>query len=161
MTARYSFAIHLPIRNEWANVDLVRTSVQNFFAAMFRDIDGCHAIAMVTGELLENAIKYGSWKGDDPSFRLSVWGEGREAHVSVESPAAAGDAGVNELVATLAWMRRFATAEEAYRAKLLEIAGGAADTSKLGLVRIAYEGGCRINAEVRGETLRVLADLSL
>lgn len=157
----YSFAISVPIRNEWANVDLVRTSVQNFFAAMFHDVDGCHAIAMVTGELAENAIKYGSWKGNEPSFRLSVWGDGRHAHVSVESPAAPDDRGVEELVATLRWMKGFASAEEAYRAKLLEIATGSVDTSKLGLVRIAYEGGCQIDAEVSGETLRVLADLAL
>ena len=45
----FSFSIDLPIRSDWANVDLMRTSVQNCFTAIFSDIDGCHALAMVTG----------------------------------------------------------------------------------------------------------------
>src|SRR5262249_4675535 len=61
--SRFAFSIDLPIRSDWANVDLLRTSVQNCFTAVFSEVDGCQALAMVTGELLENAIKYGDWSG--------------------------------------------------------------------------------------------------
>jgi hypothetical protein len=126
----FSFSIDLPVRSEWANVDLLRTSVQNCFTAVFSDIDGCHALAMVTGELLENAIKYGDWQGQPGgSFRLRVWGEGtrggagqRSAHVSVENPVRDDDPGVAELLATIRWIESFASPVEAYRAKLLQIA---------------------------------------
>jgi hypothetical protein len=162
----FGFSIDLPIRSEWANVDLIRTSVQNCFTAVFSDIDGCQALAMVTGELLENAIKYGDWTGDPGgSFRLRVWGESagarpRSAHVSVENPVRPDDPGVAELLRTLAWIAGFPSAQDAYRAKLLEIAASAGDLeeSRLGLVRIAYEGSCRLSAEVTDHVLKVTAD---
>jgi two-component sensor histidine kinase len=167
----FSFSIDLPIRSDWANVDLLRTSVQNCFTAVFSDIDGCQALAMVTGELLENAIKYGDWSGDDGgAFRLRVWGEGargtgahRSAHVSVENPVKPDDPHVADMMATLSWIKSFATAKEAYRAKLLEIAASRDDEmspSRLGLVRIAYEGSCTLKAELDGggKVLKVTAD---
>lgn len=165
----FSFSIDLPVRSDWANVDLLRTSVQNCFTAVFSDIDGCQALAMVTGELLENAIKYGDWSGDDGgAFRLRVWGEGarshpggRSAHVSVENPVKADDPHVADMLATLKWIHSFASAKEAYRAKLLEIAASRDDEmspSRLGLVRIAYEGNCTLRAEVVGNVLKVTAD---
>jgi hypothetical protein len=163
----FSFSIDLPIRSDWANVDLLRTSVQNCFTAVFSDIDGCQALAMVTGELLENAIKYGDWSGDDGgAFRLRVWGEGarnpghRSAHVSVENPVKEGDPHVADMLATLRWIHSFPTAKEAYRAKLLEIAAARDELSpsRLGLVRIAYEGNCTLSAELQGNVVKVTAD---
>lgn len=53
------FSIDLPVRSEWANVDLLRVSVQDCVTAVFGDIAGCRSLAMVTGELIENAIEYG------------------------------------------------------------------------------------------------------
>lgn len=160
----FNFSIDLPVRSEWANVDLLRTSVQNCFTAIFSDIQGCHSLAMVTGELVENAIKYGDWAGsDDRRFRLRVWGEGRQAHVSVENPVHSGDAGAEEVLQTLRWMRSFSSPSDAYRAKLLEIAAADRDRSisKLGLVRIAYEGNCMLTAELTRGVLRVQAELTV
>jgi hypothetical protein len=164
----FSFSIDLPVRSEWANVDLLRTSVQNCFTAIFSDIDGCHALAMVTGELLENAIKYGDWQGHPGgTFRLRVWGEGSRgattagrAHVSVENPVRPDDPGVAELLATIRWIETFPSPQEAYRAKLLQIAETTGDIgeSRLGLVRIVYEGNCSLRGELSGDILKVTAD---
>jgi hypothetical protein len=162
--ATFSFSIDLPVRSEWANADLLRTSVQNCFAAVFGDVEGCRAVAMVTGELIENAIKYGDWSDEGESrFRLRIWGEGRSAHVSVENPVRAGDAHAQEVLRTIAWMRGFAAPTDAYRARLLEIAAPDRDPrhSKLGLVRIAYEGSCALTAELARGVLRVQADLTI
>src|ERR1700760_2322108 len=84
----FGFSIDLTVRNEWKNIDLLRTSVQNCFTAVFADLDGCHAIAMVTGELLENALKYGSWASTDhrTMFRLRVTGSGGDIEISVQNP---------------------------------------------------------------------------
>jgi len=160
--ASFDFTIDLPIRGEWENVDRLRISIQNCCAAMFSDVEGCHSLAMVTGELIENAIKYGAWTGgDDRRFHLRVWGQDRQAHVSVENPV--GDDHAEEVMKTLGWMQRFATPIDAYRAKLLEIAAadrGGGD-SKLGLVRIAYEGNCTLTAELARGVLRVQAELTV
>jgi len=160
----FNFSIDLPVRSEWANVDLLRTSVQNCFTAIFSDIEGCHSLAMVTGELIENAIKYGDWTGpDEQRFHLRVWGEGRSAHVSVENPVQIGDGNAAEVLRTLGWMRSFPSSIEAYRAKLLEVAEAdrASGNSKLGLVRIAYEGNCLLSAELVRGVLRVQAELTV
>lgn len=160
----FNFSIDLPVRSEWSNVDLLRTSVQNCFTAIFSDVEGCHSLAMVTGELIENAIKYGDWGGsDEQRFHLRVWGEGRSAHVSVENPVQSGDNNAAEVLRTLGWMRSFPSSGEAYRAKLLEVAEADRDplTSKLGLVRIAYEGNCSLTAELASGVLRVQAELTV
>lgn len=159
----FNFSIDLPVRSEWSNVDLLRTSVQNCFTAVFSDIEGCHTLAMVTGELLENAIKYGDWSGPETCFRLRVWGDGARAHVSVENPVREDDPAANEVVKTLRWIEEFSSAEEAYRAKLLKIAEAPRDplASRLGLVRIAYEGNCILCADISGGVIRVTADMTL
>jgi len=164
MAAQFKFSIELPVRNEWQNVDLLRSSVQNCFSAVFRDIDGCHTVAMITGELLENAIKYGDWSHEPSLFLLRVWGDQKEAHVQVENPVKPDSPEVRELLETLEWMKGFASAEEAYRARLLQIAEKppSEGLSKLGLVRMGYEGNCKLTAEVTpGSTLRMTAEVRL
>src|SRR4030095_5508531 len=102
------------------------TSVENCFTAIFSDSDaeGCQSLAMVTGELLENAIKYGDWSGPESLFRLKVWGEERKAHIAVENPVRSGDDGANEVLDILRWIRGFPSSDEAYCARLMMIAGG-------------------------------------
>jgi hypothetical protein len=159
-----TYSIDLPVRGEWANVELLRTSIQSCFATVFSDLEGCYSLAMVTGELIENAIKYGDWaRSGEERFRLRVWGEGRQAHILVENPVSRSDAKAEEVLKTLGWMRGFALPVDAYRAKLLEIAAPDRDrgNSKLGLVRIAYEGNCILTAELVRGVLRVQAELTV
>ena len=160
----FGFTIDLPVRNEWKNVDLLRTSVQNCFAALFRAIDGSHAVSMVTGELLENAMKYGVWREADDcdrTMRLSIRGDADRAIVRVESPVEPESEDVKRLFDTLEWIRGHATAEEAYRAKLLMIANGEAASGQLGLVRVAYEGSGILDAKLEGHTVTVTAQIPL
>jgi hypothetical protein len=159
---KYSFSIDVPIRNEWANIDLLLTSVKYCFAAMFSDVDGCQTMAMVTGELLENAIKYGDWSGRDRTFRFQVSGEGKQARVVVENPVSDVGETVRTIESTLVWIRGFPSAEEAYRARLLEAATAKdSGVSKLGLVRIAHQGGCKLHVEAAGHCVRVVAEVAL
>lgn len=159
-TDDFGFSIDLTVRNEWRNIDLLRTSVQNCFIAVFADLDGCHAIAMVTGELLENALKYGDWtSGDRAMFRLRVHGREGNIEVSVQNPLRANDPNAAALMSALEWLNGFSKPEQAYRARMLQIAQEEAEgaPSKLGLVRIAAEGNCRIAARVDNGTVTVTA----
>ncbi|MCC6998463.1 MAG: hypothetical protein IT370_27880 [Deltaproteobacteria bacterium] len=161
----FSFIINLPVRNEWRNVDLLRTSVQNCFTAVFADLDGCHAVSMVTGELLENALKYGDWRAADPAtvFRLRVVGGKGKVDVSVQNPIANELGGAGKLLQTLEWIASYPSAEAAYRARMLQIAQSEdpMEPSQLGLVRIAYEGNCALRASVDGAILTITATLEL
>jgi hypothetical protein len=161
--ASINFSIDLPVRSEWANVDLLRSSLHSCFTAMFSDADGCRSLAMVTCELVENAVKYGDWNAPgDQRFRVRVWGEGRSAHVLVENPVER-NGNAAEVLRTLGWMRSFGSPIEAYRARLLEVASTelGSPESKLGLVRIAYEGNCLLTAELVRGVLYVEADLTV
>jgi hypothetical protein len=158
----FGFSIDLTVRNEWKNIDLLRTSVQNCFIAVFADLDGCHAIAMVTGELLENALKYGDWTtGDRAMFRLRVHGREGNIEVSVQNPLKTNDPSAASLMQSLEWLNGYAKPDHAYRARMLQIAQeeGDAAPSKLGLVRIAAEGNCRITARVDNSAVTVTAVL--
>lgn len=161
----FSFSLDLPVRNEWRNVELLRTSVENCFQAVFADVDGKSAISMVTGELLENALKYGDWDSEAArrAFRLRVDGDRDRAVVMVQNPIRPGDPGLDEVLATVAWIRTFKSPGDAYRARLLEIAQaeGEVGPSRLGLVRVAYEGNCTVDAEVEGTTLTITARMAL
>ena len=162
-TDDFGFSIDLTVRNEWRNIDLLRTSVQNCFIAVFADFDGCHAIAMVTGELLENALKYGDWtSGDRAMFRLRVHGREGNIEVSVQNPLKANDPNAESLRSALDWLAGFQKPEQAYRARMLQIAQEDSDSapSKLGLVRIAFEGNCKITAVVDNGTVTVTAVLA-
>ena len=159
------FSIDMTVRNEWRNVDLLRTSVQNCFTAVFADVDGCHAIAMVTGELLENALKYGDWaSGDRAMFRLRVQGKSHSVvEVSVQNPLRASDVNAVNLFKAIEEINSFPKPEQAYRARMLQIAQNEEDTSpsRLGLVRIAFEGNCKLDARIADGTVTVTASLDL
>lgn len=157
----FQFSIDLPVLNSWRNVDLLLTSVQNCFVAVFADVDGCNAIAMVTGELVENAVKYGYWSGDDKHFRLRINGRRGSVIIQVENPVDPSNPQVHKLEATLRWIAEFPNTEAAYRTKMLEIASLPGVSSGLGLVRCAYEGSSILRAElVEGNALRVVAEMT-
>jgi hypothetical protein len=163
----FGFSIDMTVRNEWRNVDLLRTSVQNCFTAVFADVDGCHAIAMVTGELLENALKYGDWvSGDQAMFRLRVQGSANNVvEVSVQNPLKSNDTNAPNLLKAIEEINSYSKPEQAYRARMLAIAQSSDDIdaapSRLGLVRIAFEGNCRLAATVEDGTVTVTAALDL
>jgi hypothetical protein len=162
----FGFSIDMTVRNEWRNVDLLRTSVQNCFTAVFADVDGCHAIAMVTGELLENALKYGDWvSGDRAMFRLRVNGSANHiVEVSVQNPLKESDsANAGNLMKAIDEINSYPKPEQAYRARMLQIAQSEeeASPSRLGLVRIAFEGNCRLAAKIENGTVTVTAALDL
>ena len=159
----FDFSMDLPFHNEWSNIEILRTSVQNCLATLFRDVEGCQTIAMVTSELLENAVKYGYWSGQDSRFRLRIWGNQEAAHVCVQNPVKPEGNDAATLMSILQSIKSYPTAEEAYCAKLLEVAARPRDShsSGLGLARIAYEGGCALSAEFAEQILSVTADIPI
>jgi hypothetical protein len=154
--------IDLPVRNEWSNVEVLRTAVLSCFTAVFNDLDSCRTVATVIGELMENAIKYGDWERDgERSLHLAITGEENMVMVAVEHPVAPDSPELARLNQTIRWLATFQRPEDAYRARLNEYAENppAPGVSRLGLARIAYEGNCALSAQVQGKTLRVCAAL--
>ena len=159
----FHFAIDMPIRGRWENVQLLRTSVESCLNAVFQDVGECRVLATVAGELLENAIKYGDRTKQEENYRMRVAGDLNRITVSVSNPVVDNDPGVAEVLKTVEWIKSFPSAAEAYRARLFEISQrprGGAPVSKLGLVRIAYEGG-EISASVTHGILNITVELAI
>lgn len=71
-----------------------------------------------TGELLENALKYGNWtSGDRAMFRLRVLGTGGNIEVSVQNPLKPDDQSAQALMAAIEWINSYPKPEAAYRCR--------------------------------------------
>ena len=157
------FSIDLAVAPDWANAERLRTAVGSCMLAMSCDPDASRAVALVTAELAENAIKYGAFDDTSATFRVNLTGADGRVSVVVESPAAAGDEHAARLFSMLSWIEGFRSGDDAFRARLLEIAkvGGPPSSSRLGLVRLVYEASCTLRAEIDGGVLRVTAEMPL
>ncbi len=131
---------------QWARIDRVSCAVGDCVAAVFAELDVREALRMTCSELLENAIKYGR---DGASIRLSVF-DGDDDIVIEVSNRVDGRASIDAVQGRIAWIDEHKSAEQAYAAALLEVAQRPDEEQGdggLGLVRIAYEGGCRLTAD--------------
>jgi hypothetical protein len=156
-----NFQLDMPLGQEWDNIELLRTSILNCLAVVFQNTDFCHTVSMVGSELLENALKYGDAQRGDPGlFRVRVSGDAEKVRIEVSNPVVSGSDDVKDLLATVRWLGRIKSPHEAYAQKLREVAEAAGTSqavSHLGLVRIAYEGNCKIRATVAEDVLSVSA----
>lgn len=152
----FNFTIDFPVRGEWENVDQVRLSLQSCIATLFQNVDVRHVLAMVAGELLENAVKYAHRADDHTMFRLKIWGAlGDVAFVQVANPV--DEASARLVLDAIASIRSSASIADSYLQRMREIASRPSRLSRLGLLRIAYEGGCELSADLTDGVLTVTA----
>jgi anti-sigma regulatory factor (Ser/Thr protein kinase) len=141
----------MSIGPKWQNIDLLRTAVLNCVAVIVGEGDASETVGIIVSELLENAIKYGAWseKEQVSVLRLNIAGDHERMNIEVQSPTAPGSADYEELMKTLKWIASFPSPREAYMERIRQVADGVADgTSKMGLVRIAHEGPCTLEARL-------------
>jgi signal transduction histidine kinase len=157
MTIDNGLNVVLRIPPEWARIDPVRQAVGLCVVAVFASDDLKDALGMVCAELLENAIKYGKPDGRGVKIQLIERGDGpdKEVMLSVTNAIESTSHHIDSLRQRLAWIDAFSTASDAYMAALSQVYERADEgaESGLGLVRIAYEGGCKIDCESPGEGL--------
>lgn len=152
----FNFTIDFPVLGEWENVDQVRLSLQSCIATLFQNVDLRHVLAMVAGELLENAVKYAHRADDHTMFRLKIWGAlGDVAFVQVSNPV--DDDGARTVLDAIGDIRHASSVADSYFLRMREIATRPSRLSRLGLLRIAYEGGCELSADVEAGILTITA----
>lgn len=121
--------------------------------------DLAYALAMVAQELLENAVKYGSFSAGQ-RILLVIDVQPHEALVEVKSPASVDPDALQQLDATIQWIRGFQSPFEAWVERLKQVGEQAFDPAKsgLGLARIAYEARCVLDFYVdETDTLSISA----
>jgi hypothetical protein len=134
--------LDLSIPPDWSRIDPTREAVGLLVMAMFGDDDLRDALAMVSEELLENAIKYCK---PDSVVSLSIRHQAESVIIAVTNAVEEGSRHLGTLRKRIEWMRSFGTATEAYSAALARVG---MDDAGLGIVRIAYEGRCGIDYDL-------------
>lgn len=154
--ARRLLDLEVPLSEDWEAVERLRASVLACLREAFRGLE-VEPLAMVAGELLENAVKFGRW--EDPArrtLRLTVAGDEDRVELVVASPTALDDPSLRALVAELRRIELAPSPQEAYLDQVRRTA--LRGRVGLGLSRVVHEGGCDVSAAVDGGgTLRVRA----
>ncbi len=142
MIAGGGLQLDLSMPPEWSRIDPTREAVGLLVMALFGDDDLRDALAMVSEELLENAIKYCK---PGSTVSLSIRNVPAGVSVSVSNMVDERSGHVGTLRERITWMRSFPSATAAYTAALRRVG---ADDAGLGIVRIAYEGRCGIEYDL-------------
>lgn len=133
------FELVLEIPNRWRNTQRVRASVGHCVQAAFLSEDDATSVSMVSSELVENAFKYGT-----RSVSYSLRRHQTDLVIEVVSQGGSTEDRAR-LRERLSWIRSFPTAEQAYLARLEQVAADMREgESGMGLVRIAFQGRCEL-----------------
>ncbi len=152
-------ALEIRVRPEWDAVKAAWAPCRAMLAGSGLDEDEAYQLAMVTQELLENAVKYGAFH-DGEEIALAVRVSPQDVTIEVRSRVGVDEAHLRRFDQVIQWIRGFQDPFEAYveRLKLVSARPYAHGESGLGLTRIAYEGRCAIDFFVdEGNVLAVSA----
>lgn len=143
MTAALSLEVEL--QPEWRNVTRASEAVALLVLGTYGDDDLRDAVAMVSAELLENAIKYA-----DPQtlVRLTIHDDAKAITVEVTNAVVKPEE-IQRLAARLDWLKNQPDAASAWvQALSLATTGTSTERPGLGILRIAHEGGSRVDYDV-------------
>ncbi|MEM9694772.1 MAG: ATP-binding protein [Myxococcota bacterium] len=157
--------LDLRLTNAWENVEVIRASFERCAREVGAKREASRALSIVAAELAENAVKYGYWEGRRDTFRIQLWsGPAGRAEVTVESPVGRGQGFPLPLREALLYLEEAESPRAAFEGRIRALADEEPDsdappTSGLGLLRIAHQEGCRLEAELDGEVLRIRAEM--
>jgi len=148
--------LRLELDPAWAEVDMVRERSAAFLRQHGLGTEAVDALSMVTCELTENAMKYGSFHDKGKEIGVTVTMGSAAVTVEVRSPVSAtADESVARLDYMIQWIRGYQDPFEAYLGRLKEVSAQHMTSleSGLGLVRIAYEGHSILDFYVSHENI--------
>lgn len=153
--ARLDNYLELRLEPRWPYIACVRKFIAGFFLIGLSDKERAEQISMAASELLENAIKYAS--EDDTRLRLEIRRQGNEIIMKVENPADPPQ--INVLRREFALINA-GDPEEIYLRRMEEAAktGG---QSRLGLIRIRFEAGARLELTTREREVEISAHFAI
>lgn len=141
------FRLELP--PDWASILAIWDDTHRFLKEHGFGADHAYKLSMTVQELLENAVKYGSFASPSQKVVLRMDLDVRQAEIEVTAPADPDPSSLAKLRDALSDIRSHDSALAAYVEKLrlasvedLTLPGG------LGLARIAYEAQCELDFRV-------------
>lgn len=135
--------LELALAPDWDTIKATWDPCMEHLGRCGLDPEASYSLCMVTQELLENSVKYGSFGPGRETIHLLVQVGRSSVTIEVRTPLAS-DADLRRLDEMVQWIRGFQNPFEAYVERLKEVAAQpyVAGESGLGLVRAAYEGQC-------------------
>jgi hypothetical protein len=136
-----SLKVHIsPI---WEEIEPAKGKLIGFLEGLGFTEDAMDALTMITGELMENAVKYGVFQLPSDHVGVDVLVSQGAVTIEVTNPVnEVSYSHLKNLDKAIQWIRGYQDPFEAYVDKLKEISKKPLhdEESGLGLVRIAYEG---------------------
>jgi hypothetical protein len=136
-------SLQLSLRPEWSEFDALREKTAEYLKQQNVEPDTAQALAMVVGELAENAAKYGVFRRSLDNIVVKVTYVAGTITVEVSNPLGPRELEhIARLDRMIQWIRGFQDPFEAYLERLKEVSAQqlTSNESGLGLARIAYEG---------------------
>ncbi len=150
--------VDLTIRPLWEMVRKLRLQVDAELANYPRDLRS--AASMTASELVENSIKYGESVEDAPYIRFSMKIE--DGTISIRTVnGCMDDAGVALLMSRVEETSHTADRAALYIARLEQLAENPSGSAKLGVYRIALEGGFDLACTYENHVVTVIASRSV
>jgi hypothetical protein len=151
-------AIHRSWRlaRDWKALDEVRRYLE--FGRRFCHTACREAAMMASWELAENVIKYGLLDGDQATgtMTIALW-PGRTL-IRTENKAHWVD-GAHEVISTITRLKTAASVRELYIQRMQQLLTGEGQAyTRLGLLRVAYEGGFQLSYLHEAPRLQISAD---
>jgi hypothetical protein len=154
--------LELALRPIWEEIDALGGRCMEFLKAEGLDGDAQNALAMVACELAENATKYGHFQGEKDKEVVKVALEVLPSQVTVKASNPVTQAEAEQLSVldqTIQWIRGFQDPFQAYLERLRDVSSQSLSNteSRLGLVRIAYEGQSTLDFYVGPDGILVVS----
>ena len=154
-----SISLDVELQPDWRNVTRASEAAALLVLGTYGDSDLYDAIAMISAELLENALKYA-----DPQklIRMTIADDPGSIVVAVTNAVVHPDE-VQRLASRLDWLRQQPDPATAWAEALMlaTTSQQSADRPGLGILRIAYEGGSNIDYDISEPgTLTVRASMN-
>lgn len=140
----------------WTYISCVRKFVASFFMIGLSDKERAEQISMAASELLENAVKYAS--EEEGYLKISIAKGENEVDVCVKNRAEPHH--INTLRRELALIHA-GEPERVYLRKMEEAAMTEGGESRLGLARILFEAGAKLQLDVNDGEVSIHAIFSL
>lgn len=151
--------LELTLPPEWSAVTAVWEACRGMLERSGLPADDAYSLAMVAQELLENAVKYGAHRRDEPVL-LMLRVASDDVTVEVRNRVGVDDEHLHRFDQAIQRIRGYQDPFEAYVERLRHVSARpyAHGESGLGLTRIAYEGRCALDFWVdEGNVLSVSA----
>lgn len=151
-------SLTIEIQNDWRFVRSIKGRIQDELSELPERVR--YAAGMTTAELVGNAIKYGAKGSGGPPARLSFVVTSGRIVIAVSNQVLQQEH-VREVRTRVDQLAQTANKEALYLQRLQELLQHPSASCQLGLYRIAYEGGFRLDCLYEGTILTIKATRDL